>query len=151
MPTARASARSRSPTASAKGGFDGGETLDITLSITNRTAEPVVLAVPRGGLLASEDHTEQTAVTSGPVDEEPADVTLASAPTITVEPGTHEVDLQGFCAQALDAGPDEVVPLRWVGVAADPLPRVLANIAQQEPEPTEAGRGRRTFDPNEEG
>lgn len=122
-------------TGTARGGFGGDDTLDVTLALENHTDAPIVLAVPRGALFATEDETEQTAVTSGPADEVAATVEPGVDPTITVEPGKHEFQLTGFCAQHLDSGPDEEVPMEWAGVAEEPLTTVLTNIAKTEPEP----------------
>ena len=121
-------------TGSAMGGFAGGDTLDITLTLENHTAEPIVLAVPRGALFETEDESEQVAVAVGPVDEVAARVEPGVDPTITVAPGEHTFELAGFCAQHLDSGPDAVVPMTWAGVASDPLTTVLTNIAATEPD-----------------
>lgn len=124
---------SKDITGSAAGGFGGDDTLDVTLTLENRTDAAIVLAVPRGALFETEDEAEQTAVTVGPVDEVAATVKTGVDPTITVEPGEHEFQLAGFCAQHLDSGPNDVVPMTWAGVAEEPLTTVLTNIAKTEP------------------
>ena len=129
---------SKAVTGSAKGGFGGDDTLDVTLTLENHTDAAIVLAVPRGALFETDDETEQTAVTVGPVDEVAATVKPGVDPTITVEPGEHEFQLTGFCAQHLDSGPNAVVPMTWAGTAAEPLTTVLTNIAKSEPDTTSA-------------
>ena len=119
--------------ATASGGFDGGDTLDVTLDVVNGTDEPITFVVPRGALFESDDPAHQTAVTRGPADEDPGLAELGVDPTVTIEPGRHELALAGYCAQASDAGPDEVVPMTFAGVAEAPLPRILHNIVVEEP------------------
>ncbi len=125
-------------TGSARGGFDGGNTLDVTLTLENHTAEPIELTVPRGALFETEDESEQTAVTVGPQLEKASTVAAGVDPTITLQPGTQTVALTGFCAQRLDSGPDTIVPMTWAGVADQPLTTVLTNIAATEPDPETA-------------
>ena len=125
-------------TGSAEGGFAGGDTLDVTLTLENHTAAPIELTVPRGALFETDDETEQTAVTVGPEVELASAVEPGVDPTITVEPGTQEVQLTGYCAQRLDSGPNDVVPMHWAGVAQEPLTTVLTNIAATDPDPTSA-------------
>jgi hypothetical protein len=129
---------SKDVTGSAAGGFGGDDTLDVTLTLENHTNTAIELAVPRGALFATENEGEQTAVTVGPVDEVAATVKTGVNPTITVEPGQHQFQLAGFCAQHLDSGPDAVVPMTWAGVAAEPLTTVLTNIAKSDPDTTAA-------------
>lgn len=119
---------------SAKGGFGDGDTLDVTLTLTNATAKPLVVAVPRGALFKSEDPSQQTAVAAGPMGEDPTTVQAGVDPTITVVPGTSTVALRAFCGQHHDYGPVQVVPLRYAGVAQAPLPTVLTNLAQLRPD-----------------
>lgn len=125
---------SEAVTGTAAGGFDGGDTLDITLTLENHTAAPLVVAVPRGSLFETDDDAEQTAVAVGPADEDASLVKAAVDPTVTLQPGENTVELTGFCAQHLDSGPNEVVPMTWAGVAAEPLTTVLTNIAATEPD-----------------
>ena len=121
-------------TGSAEGGFAGGDTLDITLTLENRTDAAIELAVPRGALFETDDPSEQIAVAVGPSGEDAALVKAGLDPTITVEPGEHSFELAGFCAQHLDSGPNDVVPMTWAGVASEPLTTVLTNIAATEPD-----------------
>ncbi|HWJ97941.1 MAG TPA: DUF2510 domain-containing protein [Acidimicrobiales bacterium] len=129
---------SKAVTGSAAGGFGSDDTLDVVLTLENHTDAPVQLAVPRGALFATEDEGEQTAVTVGPIDEVAATVRPGVDPTITIEPGEHQIELAGFCAQHLDSGPAEVVPMTWAGVAEEPLTTVLTTIAATEPDPIAA-------------
>jgi hypothetical protein len=117
----------------AEGGFGGGDTLDITLTLQNLTDAPLEVVVPRGSLFEPEEESQQTAVAAGPVGEDPALVEVGVDPTVVLEPGENAVELVGFCAQHLDSGPDQVVPLEWAGVAEAPLTTVLGNIAAQQP------------------
>jgi hypothetical protein len=129
----------RSVTGTAKGGFDGDDTLDVTLSLENHTAAPIELVVPRGALFASDDPTHQIAVTAGPVKELAASVRPGVDPVVSLVPGTTTVQLRGFCAQQGDSGPNELVPMRLVGMADEPMPTVLANIVAQDA-PTEVAQ-----------
>lgn len=126
--------RSEAVSGIAEGGFGGGETLDVTLTLQNLTGKPLTVVVPRGSLFETEDESQQVAVTVGPVDEVASTVKMGVDPTITLEPGENVVELTGFCAQRLDSGPSAIVPMTWAGVAEAPLTTVVTNIAAQQPE-----------------
>lgn len=130
--------RSAAVTGTAEGGFDGGDTLDITLTLQNTTAAPIAVAIPRGALFETEDETEQVGVVARPADEIASTVKAGVDPVVTIEPGETTVELVGFCAQRLDAGPNEVVPMTWAGVAEAPLTTVMTNIAAQRPSELDA-------------
>lgn len=108
--------------------------LDVVLLVENPTATPVDLVIEPGTLLASEEAGEQTTVLSAPHDHPD----YASAPSgddyvVTLEPGETRVALAGYCAEELDTGSHG--RLHHVGMAADPLPQVMRNIAASEPDP----------------
>lgn len=121
-------------TGSAKGGFGDDDTLDVTLTFTNATAKPAAVTVPRGALFKSEDPSEQTAVAAGPRGEDPTAVRVGVDPTITIAPGRSTVTIRAYCGQHHDSGPMEIVPLTYVGVAQEPLPRVMTNLARLHPD-----------------
>lgn len=120
--------------AAAHAGSPDSEALDVTLTFGNAGAAPITLVAPRGALFATDDPEEQTIATSGPRDEQIEEVATGVEPVLTIPPGRSTVVLAGFCAQLNDSGPYDPVPVHWVGVADDPLPRVMENIARHAPD-----------------
>lgn len=110
-------------------------TMTVAIEITNSSNSTQQVAVPFGALFATEGQADQTVATAGP-EGDPALAALAAAgetPTIDAPPGTSTHTLLVFCAEADDTYPIEPTRMRSLGIAGEPLRRVLRNIAAQQP------------------
>jgi len=112
--------------------ISSGESMDVRLDVTNTSDAPVEVQVPAGTLLASEDETQQTIAVAGPA-AEMVSVGGSGGDTVLAPPGESSFVLTAFCGQEYDYGPVEPTPLRYAGVAVEPLPTVLANVMQADP------------------
>lgn len=119
--------------ATATSSFDDlGATVMVT--VRNSTAADVSVEVPYGAMFVPAQESQQTVVTGGPRDPEAAALARSAAePTITAPPGESSHALVAFCGEELDHSPRHAVPVSYGGVAKDPLPKVLRNIASTQP------------------
>lgn len=110
--------------------------MEVEITLTNPGDAPVQVAVPFGTLLATDDESDQTTSVVGPTDDPTLAQVAASGgtPEITAEPGTTTVMLTVFCSEMDDGAPYEPTPMHYAGMAAEPLPTVLRNIAAQQPD-----------------
>jgi hypothetical protein len=108
------------------------DTAIVAVRVHNDRAVPVQIDVPYGAMFAPEVESQQTVVTAGPID-----ASLAST-TFEAPPGASTHEFVAFCGERLDHSPAEAVPVSYRGVAAEPLPTVLGNIARQHPAPKAA-------------
>jgi hypothetical protein len=117
------------------------QTWNFTIAVTvrNSTSEPVDVEIPYGTLFAPADDAQQTVVTAGPVSAEAASIARSGAtPTVLAPPGESEHELVAYCGQKLNSSAAYAVPVSYKGVAKDPLPAVMRNIAEQQPDPIAA-------------
>ncbi|NLV56750.1 MAG: DUF2510 domain-containing protein [Acidimicrobiales bacterium] len=110
--------------------------MEVEIQLTNPGDTSVPVAVPFGMLLATDDEADQTTGVLGPTDDPTLAEVAASGgtPEITAAPGTTYVMLTVYCAELDDGAPYEPTPMHYAGMAAEPLPAVLRNIAAQQPD-----------------
>lgn len=115
--------------ATATSSFDD-ESATVMVRVKNTTGQPVSLEVPYGAMFGPDDEAQQTVVTAGLESSDAALVARTGAtPTIQAPPGESSHPLLAFCGEKLDSSPRAAVPVSYRGVARDPLPKVLRNIA----------------------
>lgn len=120
--------------AQAVGDFGSATSMTVQVRVTNSTRSPLDLAIPSGTILQTQDPSEQSVVVTPPDYEQiSTDGPAEGSPTITLPPGDTTVELTAYCAQASDVGPFGAARLSYAGVAREPLPRVLDNIAAADP------------------
>lgn len=126
--------------ATATTGTDGSRTMTVDVEIVNTSGATRQVAVPFGMLLATDDSADQTTAVGGPKDDsELASIARSGGtPTVVATPGTSSHTFVVYCSEADDTFPLEPTPMSYVGMAGDPLPRVLRNIAAQQPSNTVA-------------
>lgn len=109
--------------------------MEVVVEITNQGDGPRAVAVPFGTLLATDTEADQTVAVGGPSDDPTLAAVAASGgtPELTAPPGDSTHRLTVYCTEADDGAPFEPTPLRHLGVAEEPLPQVLRNIAAQRP------------------
>jgi len=102
----------------------------VLVRVKNTTGSPVRLEVPYGALFAAADDAQQTVVTAGLADADASIVASSGGtPSIDAPPGESNHALTSFCGEKLDVSPRAPVPVSYRGIAKDPLPKVLRNIA----------------------
>lgn len=110
------------------------QTMRVSVTVVNDTGQAQPVAVPFGTLLATEAQADQTVAVAGPAD---TDLTQLAAfggtPEIVAPPGESTHALTVFCTEADDGAPMTPTPLTHVGLADEPLPTVLRNIAAAAP------------------
>lgn len=118
--------------ATAASSFDD-ESATVMVRVKNTTGSPVSLEVPYGAMFGPAEESQQTVVTAGLEGAEAAAVArTGGSPTIEAPPGESSHPLLAFCGEKLDSSPRGPVPVAYRGVAKDPLPKVLRNIATQQ-------------------
>jgi hypothetical protein len=108
--------------AQAVGEFGMESSMQVQVHVTNTTGAPVDLAVPAGTILETQVESEQSVVVVPPEYEQ-----------VSVTPGESDIALTAYCAQEFDMGPWGPTDLSYAGMARDPLPQVLENIAAKDP------------------
>lgn len=122
-------------TATATTAFGMDSTMRVTVDLVNRSGAARPVAIPFGTLLATEAEADQTVAVAGPTgDTGLAQLAAAGAtPEVVAPPGESTHTLTVFCTEADDGAPMTPTPLSYVGLATEPLPTVLRNIAAQAP------------------
>jgi len=112
-----------------------GTAMQVVVDVVNGTDGDLPVAVPFGTLLATDEEADQTVAVGGPSDDAAlADLAATGGtPEIVAPPGESSHSLTVYCTEADDGAPMEPTPLTYRGMADEPLPTVLRNIAAQGP------------------